>query len=112
MNAADVYAYLLTEDEWYPLSEERREALREYVVREAREYGTAKYATILVEPDAVLSVAGKATRHAVFNHTFPVPVEDRLKTALGNLLSDPQFANVGNKRVVAILRAYLEAYDR
>lgn len=85
INSQNVYTFVLTELEWYAGTEQQREAWVNQILREAAEY-RCQYASIMVEPDAVMSISPVAKRHKVWGHTFPSDDEYTFKAALMGLL--------------------------
>lgn len=81
MDAHNVLTYVLSEQEWYGVSRERRHELEQACEREAQEVGN-QYAAIIVQPDAVLSMSPTPKRHKVWSHTFAASDEDAFRDDL------------------------------
>lgn len=75
MQAANVYTYILTEDEWYSGTDQQREAWTVEVQRKAAE-AECRYASILVDPDPLMSMAPIGRRHAVWRYAAPTTDEE------------------------------------
>jgi hypothetical protein len=84
INSSGVYSIILNEDEWYSATDQQREAWTVECKREAERYA-CRHASILVEPDAVLSIAPSPKRHIVWTYNFPVPAETVFREALESL---------------------------
>ncbi len=101
INTQNSYTFVLTELEWYLGTDQEREAWTAQVVREAAEF-RCRYATILVEPDAVLSISPIAKRHKVWGHTFPSDDEHVFRADLVALLrANLNVINAERMRVIA-----------
>lgn len=107
VNTSNVYSFILTEDEWYGGSDQQREAWINQILRESAEF-RCRYATILVQPDAIMSISPIPKRHKVWSHTFPTTREEDFKAELTSLLSSVE--DISNARIAAILRTYAESY--
>lgn len=81
INAHNVYSLVLTELEWYAGTEQQRNAWEVRCAREAEE-NNCRYATIMVEPEAVMSIPPEPERHKVWYKTLPVAAETDFENAL------------------------------
>ena len=69
------YSFILTETEWYLATEQEQAAWTVQIQREALAAGR-RYCNILVDPDAVMSIAALNKRHTVWRTSFMIPLED------------------------------------
>lgn len=109
INTSNTYSFILTEDEWYGGSAQQQEAWINQIMREAAEF-RCQYATILVQPDAIMSISPIGRRHKVWGHTFPTTREEDFKASLSELLAS--VTDISNARMMVILRTYAESYDK
>lgn len=72
---SSLYWYTVTELEWYGATQDARTELVADCQREANELG-AKYANIMVEPDAVMSISPIPKRHIVWRASPAHPTLD------------------------------------
>lgn len=86
VHAQAVYSFILNEDEWYSATEQQQQAWVAQIMREGQETD-ARYLTILVEPDAVMSISPEPKRHKVWGYTVPISVEDAFQIALIDILA-------------------------
>lgn len=84
INSNSVYAFVLSEDEWYSATEQQREAWINQIMREGADQNV-QYLNIAVQPEAVLSISPNPKRHTVWRHTFPTTAEDEFFQALLNV---------------------------
>lgn len=111
INAHGVYSFILTEDEWYLATGQQRQAWVVQCEREATEAG-AKYATILVDPDAVMSISPFAERHKVWGTAFQVDnAETKFRDALLNLLCEHE-RNLSVSDICALARKVISEYAK
>jgi hypothetical protein len=73
----EVYLYILQEDEWYSATEQQQQAWINEIMRKG-EQAKARYLSILVKPDAVMSISPVAVQHRVWHYTFASTHEDDL----------------------------------
>lgn len=85
VNTSNVYSYILNENEWYGATEQQRDAWIAQTKREAEDF-RCQYASLLVEPDALLSISPVSKRHIVWRHTFPVSSEEDFKVRFADVL--------------------------
>lgn len=86
INAQNVYSFVLDELEWYAGTEQQREAWVNQIMREAKE-ASCRYAAILVEPDAIMSMSPIARRHTVWRYSAPTSAEEDFRSSLVAVLS-------------------------
>lgn len=84
INSSGVYSFILTEVEWYAATEQQQAAWINQCAREADE-AKCRFATILVEPDAVMSISPNPRRHKVWGHSAPVSADDMFFRELTDL---------------------------
>lgn len=84
INSSGVYSFILTEVEWYAATEQQQEAWVNQCKREAEE-AKCRFATILVEPDAVMSISPNPRRHKVWGHSAPVNADSLFAEELATL---------------------------
>jgi hypothetical protein len=83
-HSSGVYSVTLKEQEWYGVDEVKQATMRAQAQVNAQELG-CQYISIMVEPDAVLSISPKPMRHQVWRHTFPLTDEQELYRKLMQL---------------------------
>lgn len=81
INAQNVYSLVLTELEWYAASDAGRNTFADMCSKAADEAG-CRYASIIVEPEAVMSISPNPRRHRVWYKTAPLPAEVEFERAL------------------------------
>lgn len=77
IDSEDVYSYIVTDQEWYGVNIAARDELVKQCHGAAKDRGR-RFASIFVQPDALLPISPVPTRHCVWKHTEPLPVEDQL----------------------------------
>jgi hypothetical protein len=107
VNTSTVYSYILTEAEWYGANDQQREAWIAQTLREADEF-RCQYATILVEPDAVLSISPIPQRHQVWRHTFPMSNEEDFKVRFADVLQAGFTSGLTATRIRALIEGMLK----
>ena len=108
VQTSTVYSYILTEDEWYSGTVQQKEAWINEVLRKAEEAG-ARYASIFVNPDPIMSVSDKPQRHSVWKHTFPIADEYMFKSELEVILHYGVQKGLTRERMAAIAREVFKA---
>lgn len=81
MQAQNVLSYVLTEDEWYAGTEQQREAWQVECQREAATL-ECRYASLMVEPDPIMSMSPIARRHTVWRYAAPTSAEEDFVSSL------------------------------
>lgn len=104
INSHNVYSLILNELEWYAGTDQQRDAWANQCSREAEE-NKCRYATIMVEPEAVMSISPNPKRHKVWYKTFPTSLEQSLRADLEVVLRG-HLKIVGKARTSAIFREY------
>jgi hypothetical protein len=100
----NVYSMVLKEQEWYGGDGVHQDILRAQAQVDAQEHG-CRYISIMVEPDAVLSISPVAGRHQVWRHTFPTTTEEELYEKLLSLAGryvGPDKLTIKEARAVAM----------
>jgi len=111
INAQNVYSFILTEDEWYSGTEQQKEAWVVQCEREAKE-AKCRYATILVQPDAVLSISPVAKRHKVWGiDTAPNAAENDFKRNISAAITDAYAAKLPTARIYEILHNIVRNHE-
>lgn len=78
---ANTYSYILSEDEWYSGTDQQRQAWINQIMREGSE-AQSRHLTILVKPDAVMSLSPTDKQHKVWGYSFPGGAETSLHREL------------------------------
>jgi hypothetical protein len=81
---SSVYSFILTEEEWYAGTDQQREAWIATIMHDAKALNH-RYASILVEPSAVLSISPVARRHKVWGHSFANPLVEAFHKELSEV---------------------------
>lgn len=103
----NVFTYVCTEQEWYGADEYTRGTMAEACLAAAETAGR-RYAAILVEPDAVMSISPERKRHKVWGHTFPSDPEKQLRRALAEVCGDAMRDGLTIAQIAAVLKAHIE----
>jgi hypothetical protein len=110
IHSQGVYSFVLTEDEWYLGSEQQKEAWVVQCKREAQE-AKAEYASILVDPNPLMTVAPTDKRHRVWGHTFERAVEVELVADLQVLFKKYE-GRLTRKRISYFLMSFASDYSK
>lgn len=81
IDAFNVYTYVLNELEWYAVDDAARNATVRNCLAGAQT-AECKYAAIIVEPDACMSLSPEPNRHKVWGHTFETDAHEVLRNML------------------------------
>lgn len=100
INGNNAYAIILAEDEWYSATEQQQQAWINQCIREAQE-AKRQYASLMVDPDAVMSISPKTGRHCVWRHTFATREDEAFRDAL---LSAGAHSKLSREQKIAIAR--------
>lgn len=110
IHSQGVYSLILTEDEWYNATQDTRNELVADCQRRAQEAG-AKYASILVDPDPLMSVAPVDKRHRVWGHTFERAIEVDLVRDLQTVMAKYD-GKLTRKRISYFLQSFASDYGK
>jgi hypothetical protein len=109
--AQNVYSFVLEEGEWYTATQQQREAWINQITREAQA-AACTYATILVDPDPVMSLSHDPKRHKVWGMTFTVDnAETKFRDGLLNFLCDAE-KELSISDVARLARRVISEYAR
>ena len=84
IDSHNVYSYVLKELEWYGVNDAAKLSTIENCLEGARRAGRP-YASIRVEPDAIMSISPIPHPHRVWGHTFKSQEEAEFEDALRDL---------------------------